>query len=257
MATNSPNSPQNSSDEAVLQEARRRSRRAFVVGGTAALLGLLGWRWVSTGDEADGISRPLRRVLDANGQLAEEYFSSAHLAPVFPKSRALEPRVNGKVGLKSALDPAAWRLRITPANGGAAREFTLADVQALPRVEMTTELKCIEGWSVVVTWAGARFADFVARHALADASAPYVYMTTPDGKYYVGLDMASALHPQTLLCYEMNGQLLTPEHGAPLRLVTPVKYGIKHIKRLGSIDFPTERPADYWADRGYDWYSGL
>ncbi|WP_426492053.1 molybdopterin-dependent oxidoreductase [Hymenobacter sp. 102] len=257
MATNSPDQPQTPADEAVLLEARRRSRRAFVVGGSAALLGLLGWRWASTGDEADGISRPLRSVLDANGQLAEAYYSSAHLAPVFPRSRAREPRVNGKVGLKTVLDPATWRLRVTPAAGGAAREFTLAEVQALPRVEMTTELKCIEGWSVIVTWAGARFADFLARYPLADTSLPYVNLTTPDGKYYVGLDMASALHPQTLLCYEMNGQPLTPEHGAPLRLVTPVKYGIKHIKRLGSISFPPQRPADYWADRGYDWHSGL
>src|SRR5207253_1641188 len=65
----------------------------------------------------------------------------------------------------------------------------------------------------------------------------YVSMETPDGGYYVGLDMASALHPQTLLCYEMNGEPLTLEHGAPLRLVIPVKYGIKNIKRIGSIEF--------------------
>ncbi|MDU0370063.1 molybdopterin-dependent oxidoreductase [Hymenobacter endophyticus] len=257
MSANMPEKPLIPADDAALAEVRRRSRRSFLVGGTAAVLGLLGWRWASTGSEADGISRPLRSVLDANGQLAGEYFSSAHLAPVYPKSRARMPRTNGRVGLKTALDPAAWRLRVTPSAGGAAREFTLADIQALPRIEMTTELKCIEGWSTVVTWAGARFADFLARFPLADAAAPFVNLTTPDGKYYVGLDMASALHPQTLLCYEMNGAPLTPEHGAPLRLVTPVKYGIKHIKRLGTISFPPQRPADYWADRGYDWHSGL
>src|SRR5438445_25196 len=79
---------------------------------------------------------------------------------------------------------------------------------------------------------------------------------TPDGGYYVGLDMESALHPQTLLCYEMNGQPLTLAHGAPLRLVIPVKYGIKNIKRIGTIRFTNQRPADYWAEQGYDWYSG-
>ena len=63
-----------------------------------------------------------------------------------------------------------------------------------------------------------------------------------DAAYYAGLEMASALHPQTLLCYEMNGQPLTPEHGAPLRLVTPLKYGIKHLKRIGSIAFADSRP---------------
>ncbi len=63
-------------------------------------------------------------------------------------------------------------------------------------------------------------------------------------------------HPQTLLCYEMNGEPLTLEHGAPLRLVTPVKYGIKNIKRIGTIRFTDKRPADFWAERGYDWYAG-
>lgn len=81
-------------------------------------------------------------------------------------------------------------------------------------------------------------------------------LETPDGGYYVGLDMESALHPQTLLCYEMNGQPLSLEHGAPLRLVIPVKYGIKNIKRIGTIRYTDTRPADYWAERGYDWYAG-
>ena len=81
-------------------------------------------------------------------------------------------------------------------------------------------------------------------------------MLTPDELYYVGLDIASALHPQTLLCYEMNGEPLTAGHGAPLRLVTPLKYGIKHLKRIGTIAFADTRPKDYWAELGYDWDAG-
>jgi DMSO/TMAO reductase YedYZ molybdopterin-dependent catalytic subunit len=65
----------------------------------------------------------------------------------------------------------------------------------------------------------------------------YVGPSTPDGGYYVGLDTASALYPQALLVYEMGGQPLTPEHGAPLRLFTPVKYGVKNLKRVGSLNF--------------------
>jgi DMSO/TMAO reductase YedYZ molybdopterin-dependent catalytic subunit len=84
----------------------------------------------------------------------------------------------------------------------------------------------------------------------------YAALETPDREYYVGLDMASSLHSQTLVCYEMDGRPLTPQHGAPLRLVIPVKYGIKSLKRLGTIRFTDERPADYWAGRGYDWYAG-
>jgi DMSO/TMAO reductase YedYZ molybdopterin-dependent catalytic subunit len=82
-------------------------------------------------------------------------------------------------------------------------------------------------------------------------------METPNGEYYVGLDIESALHPQTLLAYEMNDQPLTLEHGAPLRLIIPVKYGIKNLKRIGTITFSDKRPRDYWAEQGYDYYSGL
>jgi len=78
-----------------------------------------------------------------------------------------------------------------------------------------------------------------------------------EDRYYVGLDRASALHPQTLLCYEMNGQPLTDEHGAPLRLISTVKYGYKCIKRISVIELSDSRTADYWAQRGYDWYAGL
>ena len=79
----------------------------------------------------------------------------------------------------------------------------------------------------------------------------------PAEDYYVGIDMPSALHPQTLLAYEMNGKTLEDRHGAPLRLVVPVKYGIKNIKRIGKIAYTNEQPADYWAEQGYDYYSGL
>jgi len=82
-------------------------------------------------------------------------------------------------------------------------------------------------------------------------------METPDGKYQVGLDMESALHPQTILAYEMNEAPLQSIHGAPLRLIIPVKYGIKNLKCIGKIVFSNQRPPDYWAKRGYDYYSGL
>src|SRR5579884_381646 len=137
--------------------------------------------------------------------------------------------------------------------------LTLEDIKKLHREDIVTELKCIEGWSTIVHWTGVRFAEFVALYPPADidgAPPAYVSIETPDGEYYVGLDMESALHPQTLLCYEMNGQPLTLDHGAPLRLVIPVKYGIKNIKRIGTIRFTSERPKDYWAEQGYDWYAG-
>ena len=264
-------------DAAVEQQAKLRSRRAFVGLGLAGLAGALGWRWLLNTPPVGGLPGGLRKVLDANGQLATAYFKHTRLAPEFPKSRAENLRFNGKIGLSEGFEPAAWRLSVQGyAPGGVAhsaprvQHFSLTDLQALPRTEMTTEFKCIEGWSQIVTWAGVRMSDFLTRYPLATASgqpvadpesppadlAPYVSLITPDEKYYVGLDIESALHPQTLLCYEMNGAPLTIPHGAPLRLVTPLKYGIKHIKRIGAIAFINQRPADYWAELGYDWHAG-
>ncbi|MCU1263678.1 MAG: molybdopterin-binding oxidoreductase, partial [Bryobacterales bacterium] len=154
-------------------------------------------------------------------------------------------------------DRAAWKVRVEGTSASAAPvEVPLAEIKALPRAEHVTELKCIEGWSEIVHWGGVRFADFAKKYPPA-AGMRYVGMETPDGEYYVGLDMASAMHPQTLLCFEMSGQPLTEKHGAPLRLCIPTKYGIKNIKQLGKIAYTRERPDDYWAERGYDWYAGL
>ena len=193
-------------------------------------------------------------MLEFNGMLASTFFRGTRLAPTFARSMAGEPRVNGAEGLPSDFDPRAWRLRVRGPDG--SRTVTLDDIRRLPRVEMTTELKCIEGWSVIVNWAGARLSDFAAAYTAADPGR-YVGIVTPDGGYYVALDMPSALHPQTLLCYEMNQRPLSIEHGAPLRLVTTVKYGIKSIKRIGTITFTDQRPPDFWFERGYDWFAGL
>ena len=245
------------------------TRRGFAWGGVAAVAGLAGWRWLVTRSEAGGLPWPLRRVLELNERVARSVSRDSRLSPEFPRSAARMPRVNGSIGLESDLDPVAWRLRVVGSSGeGSTRSFTLDEIKALPRVEMTTELRCIEGWSEVVHWAGARLADLASATGLAarggraggsgDAGSllDYAALETPDGGYYVGLDMASALHPQTLLCYEMDSRPLTPQHGAPLRLVTPLKYGIKSLKRIGTIRFTDVRPADYWAERGYDWYAG-
>jgi hypothetical protein len=248
---------------------RRMTRRAFFGGGVAAAAGLAGWRWVVTRSEEGGLPWPLRRVLELNERVARGLSRSSRLSPEFPRSAARMPRVNGSIGLESGFDPAAWRLRVIGSAGeDSALSLTLDEIRALPRVEMTTELRCIEGWSEVVHWAGARLADLAsvtglaARDGRAAASVDagglldYAALATPDAGYYVGLDKASVLHPQTLLCYEMDGRPLTPEHGAPLRLVIPLKYGIKNLKRIGTIRFTDARPADYWAEQGYDWYSG-
>jgi len=138
--------------------------------------------------------------------------------------------------------------------------LSMDDIQALPRHELVTQFKCIEGWSEIVHWAGVRMADFLEAYppGLVQGRDPkYVYMETPDGDYYTGYDLSLCRHPQTLLVTEMMGAPLTQFHGAPLRLHMPTKYGYKQIKRIGLISYTNRKPDDYWTKLGYDWYAGL
>jgi hypothetical protein len=138
--------------------------------------------------------------------------------------------------------------------------LTMDELRKLPRVELVTEFKCIEGWSQITQWAGVRLRDFIDAFPPAPVNGRmprYVYMETPDGDYYCGYDMAAARHPQSTLVMEMSGQPLRPEHGAPLRLHMPIKYGYKQIKRIGLIAYTDVKPDDFWTKLGYDWYAGL
>ena len=283
-------------DAEIKKNMANRSRRTFLIGGATALAGIFGWRLMP--DETKNAL--LKRTFRFNENVSQTFFDKYDLAPEFTRQLATE-RVNGMIGLDSELDAQAWRLQVVglaspqqfpqysenitftgednaprtmdtppaPDKSVPGLILTLDDIKSLPPIEMTTELKCIEGWSVITNWKGARFSDFAAQffpalrqtgalnlQNLSENLTKYVSLMTPDRGYYVGWDMQSILHPQTLLAYEINGQPLPPEHGAPLRLVTTTKYGIKQIKRIGRIEFTNDRPADYWAEQGYDWYSG-
>ncbi|HXS95023.1 MAG TPA: molybdopterin-dependent oxidoreductase [Candidatus Limnocylindrales bacterium] len=242
----------------VKQEMARRTRRSFLTGGAAALLGASAWEWLRTRREDDGEPWPLRLGLRADEQISRDFFSEARLARTFKTAEAQAPKPNGKVGLDDPV-PADWSLTLEGfVNSGDDVTVTMDQIHALPKTELVAELKCIEGWRTVVHWGGVRFRDFAERFGDGPFSRnAYIGMETPDGEYYVGLDLPSAMHPQTILAYEMNGAPLTAEHGAPLRLAIPVKYGIKNIKRIGKITYATARPRDYWAEDGYDWYAGF
>jgi hypothetical protein len=155
----------------------------------------------------------------------------------------------------------AGESRSTLRRGTPGLLLTVADLLKLPKQELVTEFKCVEGWSQIAQWGGVRMADFLEAYPPArkpDGSFPrYVYMETPNGDYYVGYDMAVCRHPQTLLVTEMGGEPLTQLHGAPLRLHAPTKYGYKQIKRIGLIAYSDVKPDDYWTKLGYDWYAGL
>ena len=217
------------------------------------------WKWLRhQRSVAEGTRKPLRSILNVNETIFNGLVSDKHLTKEYPKSKAVNPaRVNGNLGLKTPFDPATWQMYVLKKNGDTLK-ISLDDVKKLPKTEIIFNFKCIEGWSQITYWGGVKFSDFIKAYNLGDeASLKYVGLSTPDKQYYVGVDMPSALHPQTLLCYELNGKALPMDQGYPLRLIIPIKYGIKSLKRIGTMYFADQRPRDYWYEKGYDYFAGL
>jgi hypothetical protein len=222
-----------------------------VLGGIYALITL--------GPRDGGTSRVFRYGFMANEKLWSLLQSERRSPRSSDRQPVGSPRVNGLVGLKTPLVIANYSIEVQQAD--LTVKYPLSDFYALPKDSQVTEFRCIEGWSEDYQYAGARFSQFMEAYKLGRKSDgsfyAYVGLETPDKKYYVSIDMESMLHPQTLLAWEMNGKPLSVNNGSPLRLMIPIKYGIKSLKRVGKIIFSDQRPRDYWAERGYDWYSGL
>lgn len=153
------------------------------------------------------------------------------------------------------VDLATWELAVTGAVHKPG-DYTLRQIQALPKFRQNTRHVCVEGWDVIGRFGGARLSDFLKMIG-ADLTVSFVYVECADD-YYESLDMLTALHPQTLLCYEMYDQPLTREHGAPLRLIIPTKIGYKQAKYLTSLKVTNVLPrVGYWEDQGYSEFYGL
>ncbi len=239
---------------------KSRLIKSFALGALWFSFVIIGFNAVQNSEPVDGIAGPLRTMLKMNDWVWEHFQSQRKLS-VHKKNPAkgTKPRFNGNIGLESPLDLEHYRVTIL--NGEKSSELPLSAFYALPKVGYSTDFRCIEGWSEVVHYEGARFSEFMEAYHLGkkpDGSLyRYVGFETPDGEYYVSIDMDSMVHPQTVLSYEMNEMPLSIENGYPLRLSIPLKYGIKHIKRIGKITFSDTRPPDYWADEGYDWFAGF
>jgi hypothetical protein len=242
---------------------RRKTIFSFTIFFLLMGSGFAAWKWLYNqpldGGIRGGIQEPLRTVLNKNETIFSAIFDSNHLVKEYPKSAAAKAaRVNGEVGMdEETFDADAWRLYVIKKSGDTV-VFTLDDIKKVKKIDVVHNFKCIEGWSQVTWWSGVRLSEFLKYYKLdEEAKMNYVGMMTPNEEYYVGIDMQSALHPQTILCYELNGKPLPMNQGYPLRLIIPTKYGVKSIKRIGTMYFDNERPADYWAERGYDYYGGL
>src|SRR3989442_9713725 len=185
-------------------------------------------------------------------------FRAGHYAPTFDNADLTlfeKFPINGYDVDDPGVDLENWTLTVS----GAVQkpgEYTLAQIQALPKFRQNTRHVCIEGWDVIGRFGGARLADFLNMIG-ADPAARFITVQCADD-YYESLDMATARHPQSLLCYEMYDQPLTREHGAPLRLNIPTKIGYKQAKYLTDLKVShVLEKAGYWEDQGYSEFYGL
>ena len=230
---------------------RRDLLRLGVVAGTGALVAGCGW-------DGGPLKPGLAAMSRLNDRVGEALVSPHRLAreyPVAERSGSAFPMYYVSDELPVLADPAGWHLTV----GGLVTTpltLSLAQVMALPQMTYTVKHHCVEGWTAIATWTGVPFTT-IAAMAVPMPAARYVRFDSFDAGYYNGWDLRTAVHPQTMLAYAYNDRPLMPDHGAPLRLYSPLKLGYKLTKFLTSITFTADRPGGYWEDQGYPWLGGL
>jgi DMSO/TMAO reductase YedYZ molybdopterin-dependent catalytic subunit len=231
---------------------RRGFLRLGIAAGTASLAAACSW------DGGDLIRPRLLSISRLNDWVGEHVlYSSTRLAPTYPPSARSASLPNYYISDHPPVlqDPAAWRLTV---DGLVATplSLTLDDLMRMPRTSYTVKHHCVEGWTAIASWAGVPVSAIVQRCA-PQPTARYILFKSFDADYSNGWDMASAMHPQTILAYAMNDNPLPAAHGAPLRLYSPTKLGYKLTKYLVSMTFMDTRPGGYWEDQGYPWFGGI
>jgi len=199
----------------------------------------------------------LRSFQRFNDWIQSKVFDPSKPAPEYA-DRMVTPevdfRVNGKDAETPDIDLEGWNLSV---EGDVARPgaVSLEDIRTLPKYVMNTRHCCVEGWSMIPKWGGTPLRNLLQRVG-ANPRARYLLVECGD-EYYTSYDMPSAMHAQTLLCYEAYGKALTIPHGAPVRIVMPTKLGYKSAKWIQKLVVTNEKPGGYWEDQGYDWFAGL
>jgi DMSO/TMAO reductase YedYZ molybdopterin-dependent catalytic subunit len=256
-----------------MAEPRPLDRRRFVLRGLALaaaplLAGcdrLSGTPWITRLLHAgEAVTHRVQRTLTRRGALAREFPESARSA-VFPGNGTVDPGTAAYQAMAAA-GFADWRLEIRGLVERPAR-LSLAELRRLPARTQVTRHDCVEGWSAIAKWTGARMS------ALLDAAgvrpeARYVVLRCADTMgsgqpYYESVDLVDAYHEQTILAYEMNDQALPVAQGAPLRLRVERQLGYKMAKYVMAVELVdrfnhiARGRGGYWEDRGYEWYAGI
>lgn len=228
-------------------------RRSFL-----RIAGLTGAGWiVSTAGLTLVESVAGKLFMPVNDRLDALLLKPQTLIPEFPVS-AIEPEalIENTFRFIPRVDRTTFRLTV---DGAVNKPLSLEMVtlQQMPLTSVVMRHVCVEGWAAIVQWGGVRLRDLI-QLAQPKADVRYVYFQSADG-YYESWDLASALHPQTVLAYQMNGAPLPAKNGAPLRLASPIKLGYKLSKWVTGITLVSElsQQKGYWEDLGYEWFAGL
>ncbi|HWU98707.1 MAG TPA: molybdopterin-dependent oxidoreductase [Oxalicibacterium sp.] len=230
------------------------SRRAFLqrtvtLGGLALLTGC-------SLDDNSSIEAALGKVSSLNDRIQGVLFDPNKLAPTYPDSMITRPfPFNAFYGEDEApeVDGDEWRLELSGLIADKT-PWSLRQLRAMPQADQITRHICVEGWSAIGKWGGVPFGTFLKRIG-ADLNAKYVGFKCADD-YYTSIDMATALHPQTLMALTYDGQTLPTKYGYPMKLRMPTKLGYKNPKHIHAIFVSNTYPGGYWEDQGYNWFGG-
>ena len=266
------------SERLILPERPRLSRRKLLLGlGAGALAGPLSGCDFDSGspealsilDKAEAVTRTVQRaLLEPRTALAREFPQSA-ISPYFKANGSVDPDDPAYVAHRGN-NFADWKLEV----GGLVEKpmkFSLAELRALPSRSQITRHDCVEGWSCIGQWKGARLSAILDQAVLKPQARLIAFFCADTleqtldgtGRYYETIDLIDAHHLQTILAYEMNFAPLTVEHGAPLRLRVERQLGYKQAKYLQRIELVDSFAGTaggrggYWEDRGYEWYAGI
>jgi DMSO/TMAO reductase YedYZ molybdopterin-dependent catalytic subunit len=218
--------------------------------------------------KAEGLTMKAQRLVTDRKALAKE-FTAEHISSDFRANGTRSPTDEDYVALRDG-NFAAYKLVV---DGLVERplELSLADINAQPSRTQITRHDCVEGWSAIAKWKGARLGPLLDRAGLKP-NARYIVFHCADtleqtldgtGKYYESIDLIDAYHPQTILAYQMNDAALSVGHGAPLRLRVERQLGYKHAKYVMRIEVVESfeklgrGKGGFWPDRGYEWYAGI
>lgn len=226
------------------------TRRRFVISAAAASL-------VAGCNGVHPIAGFLGAMKGWNEKFEAFLFSSQRLAPQLPESAATPEQAFPSYFISESMPfaPEHWSLKV----GGMVDRpmvLSLEQLKGLPRTEMRVQHHCVEGWSAVASWQGVRVST-IAELIGVSPRVKYVEFRSFDSNYWSSWDLKSAMHPQTLLAYGMNGHQLYPDHGAPLRVYSAVKLGYKNVKYLTEVNFLPDETGGYWESQGYEWFGGV